>query len=198
MDDSRLLAHYLEVGHEPWNSSPEAAYLEFRTRAWIRGGWPAGPVRAVNVGIGAGRWDDYLGHLAMPDGEITSVDIDPAICELLQYRQRREAHPRPARVLCGDLLQDALPAGAFDVVTAIGSTLREIVAAIGGDRDRPIRSLSRLVAPRGQLFLHGDQPTADPAWLCPAVERCGLRVAEVVVDEQIAAMPQVLLRACAG
>jgi SAM-dependent methyltransferase len=192
MDDVQLLTHYLELGHEPWNLSPEAAYLDFLTRRWLRASWPTAPIRALNVGIGAGRWDDYIAHLAQPDSTLTSIDIDPAICDLLQYRQRREAHPHPAQVICTDLLADTLPAAAFDLVTAIGSTLREIDAAHPA---RALPSLARLVAPGGQLLLHADHHTIDPEQLRRAVDQTGLRLVDLHIDEGIPAMPQSLLRA---
>jgi len=163
MDDARLLAHYLAVAREPWNRSAEAAYLEYATRAWLAAAWPAGAVRAINIGIGAGGWDDVLADRA---AELTSVDVDPEICALHAYRLRRLGVA--ARVVCGDLLDDALPTAGWDVVTAIGSTIGEI-----GDRERAIASLARLCAPGGRLLVHGDRETIDPAWARGALHDFG-------------------------
>jgi protein-L-isoaspartate O-methyltransferase len=123
-DDSKLLDHYLERGHQRWNVSLAAAYLDYEMRRYVTERMPLRrPLRVCNVGIGVGLWDDWLGHLV--GGVITSVDIDRDICELFALRQRRERHPYPARVVCGDVLAGALHGEPFDVITCIGSTLGE-------------------------------------------------------------------------
>jgi hypothetical protein len=100
MEKARLLARYIERGSEPWNLSPEAAYLDYRLRAWAAELVPPVVRAALNVGIGEGSWDDYLGHLLAGRAALTSLDIDPRVCEMLAYRQRREGHPNPSRVIC--------------------------------------------------------------------------------------------------
>jgi hypothetical protein len=126
--DSELFAHYVARGGEPWNTSLEAAWLDYELRAWIQPRLPKHLPRArvANLGIGVGLWDDWLGYeLGAP---ITSIDRDPEIRRVFAARQRRERHPYPSRVLA------ALPAPTdderFDAITIVGSTLAET-----GDRD---------------------------------------------------------------
>ena len=180
IDDARLLAHYLERGAEPWNLSAEAAYLEHATRAWARPRLPARrPLAAVNVGVGVGLWDDWLGHALGRGAALTSVDVDPEVCALLAYRQRREGHPHPARVVCADVLAGTLPAAGFDLVTAIGST----VAEVGGGA-AALAALARLVAPGGRLLIEIPGQT-DPARLAAAVTAAGLAVVDARVDRHL-------------
>jgi protein-L-isoaspartate O-methyltransferase len=104
------------------------------------------PVRVCNIGIGVGLWDDWLGYVI--GGEITSVDRDREICEVLELRQRRERHPHPARVICGDVLLGALDGQSFDVITCIGSTLHE-----SGAPSELRRILTAALTPAGRLIV---------------------------------------------
>jgi len=145
--ESELLAHYLERGGEPWNVSLEAAWLDYELRAWIRprlpGGWP---VRVCNLGIGVGLFDDWLGHEL--GAVITSVDRDPQICRTFAARQRRERHPFPARVRCGDACDGILGVACFDAITIVGSTLAET-----GDRAELERAAVAALVPGGTLLV---------------------------------------------
>ena len=140
-----LLEHYLERGREPWNVSLEAAWLDYELRAWVRPRLPVRwPARACNIGIGVGLWDDWLGHeLGVA---ITSVDRDAEVCRTFAVRQRREGHPFPARVVCGDFCDLGL--AGFDVITIVGSTLAET-----GDRAELERAALAALAPRGVLLV---------------------------------------------
>jgi SAM-dependent methyltransferase len=158
-DDDHLLAHYLAVGGEPWNHSLESAWLDYELRAWAMPRLPTSrPIVACNVGIGVGGWDDWLGHMLQTP--ITSVDRDPEICRIFELRQRREHHPHPARVICGDIFDGVLDGHRFDVITAVGSTLSE-----AGDRARFIERLSACVSPGGTLLIaevgDGEPPVAE-------------------------------------
>jgi len=182
-EDARLLEHYLARGHEPWNVSLEAAWLDFELRRHVserlvrcqaRHGRP---LRVLNVGIGVGLWDDWLGYVVgagipVPDGSmtrsgaevpgadgsitrggavLTSIDIDCDICEVFELRQRREKHPFPARVVCGDL--DALAGEEFDFITCIGSTLEE-----SGAPEELRAAMRGLLAPGGELVVGDVRP----------------------------------------
>lgn len=146
MTDADLLAHYVARGAEPWNTSLEAAWLDYEVRAWLRPRLRAlGPRRVANVGIGVGLFDDWLGHEL--SASITSIDRDPAICALFEARQRLERHPNPARVVCGDA-RDVLAAAQFDAVTIVGSTLAESQAA-----DALEYAARTALAPRGRVLI---------------------------------------------
>lgn len=149
--DKRLFELYLSFnGPEggPWNRSPRSLYLEYWTRQFIASRLVRAPgLRMCNVGIGAGDWDNILCDLLIDHGSLTSVDIDPDICEMFRYRQQREGHPNPATVVCADIMADTLPPASFDVVTIIGSTVAE-----SGDYNRCLASCLRLVKPGGYLM----------------------------------------------
>lgn len=157
-EDRDLLSHYLERGSEPWNVSLEAAWLDYEMRAWVRARLPRSPATACNVGIGVGLWDDWLAHELATS--IVSVDRDPAICRTFALRQRREAHPYPSKVICGDPARGALGGRRFDVITIIGSTLSET-----GDRDQLERACQLALAPGGRLLIadvgNREPPAAD-------------------------------------
>lgn len=146
-EDAELLEHYLQRGREPWNVSVEAAWLDFELRTFVLARLPAQrPLSVCNVGIGVGLFDDWLGHVI--GAPITSVDRDPAICRIFEIRQRRENHPHPARVVCGDVRDGVLRGMRFDVVTVVGSTLEE-----SGDRGATKRALQEALAPGGILLV---------------------------------------------
>jgi protein-L-isoaspartate O-methyltransferase len=164
MTETELLAHYVARGGEPWNVSLEAAWLDYELRAWFRPRLPARwPCAVMNVGIGVGLWDDWLGHeLGVP---ITSVDRDPEICRTFAERQRRERHPYPARVVCGDLCTGLSALSRFDAITIVGSTLAET-----GDRDQLERAARARLAPDGTLLVaevgnHTPPPADTVRWL---------------------------------
>jgi protein-L-isoaspartate O-methyltransferase len=146
-DDADLLKHYLERGREPWNVSLEASWLDYELRAYVAARLPTKrPLRVCNVGIGVGLFDDWLGHEL--GASITSVDRDPEVCRIFRIRQRREQHPYPARVICGDVREGVLAGLAFDAITVVGSTLDE-----SGDRGETLRALQASLAPDGVLLV---------------------------------------------
>jgi ubiquinone/menaquinone biosynthesis C-methylase UbiE len=129
VNDTALLQFYLEL-HSPeaqlWNLSPESLYIEFITRDYIRRNINViNGMKVCNIGIGTGEWDDFLGYWLNGKGSLTSVDIDADICEMFRYRQSREGHPNPSRVVCMDIFASTLPRNHFDLVTIIGSTVKE-------------------------------------------------------------------------
>jgi len=163
VDDARLLRFYLERGgpEARWNLSPECSYLDYRLHSWAAEQvLSGGHANVLNVGIGAGAWDDWLGYLLEGRGQLSSVDVDADIADMLRYRQRREGHPNPARVLCADLLRDEIT-GGFDVVTVIGSTASET-----GAWQAALAAAARLLGDGGRLFYcdfhHLNPPEAFP------------------------------------
>jgi protein-L-isoaspartate O-methyltransferase len=118
-DDRELLEFYVARGHAAHAAPFDAAWLDGELRAFVRARLPARrPLAVCNIGIGDGTWDDWLGHTI--GATITSVDRDARACRMLALRQLREAHPHPARVMCGDVRDGILGRATFDVITAIG------------------------------------------------------------------------------
>ena len=161
-EDAELLEHYVRRGREAWNVSLEAAWLDYELRAYVLAHLPKRrPLSVLNVGIGVGLWDDWLGHVV--GGVITSVDRDSETCRIFALRQRREQHPYPARIVCGDIGDGILDGERFDVITCVGSTLAE-----SGDRGRTQRALHQLLAPNGLLLVAevGQGAAADRVRTC--------------------------------
>jgi len=132
MNDQKLLDFYLSM-REPeayqWNLSPRSLYLEFETRDFFARNFKVfDGINAINIGIGVGEWDDYLGYIMNGLGRLTSIDIDQDICNIFRYRQRREGHPNSSNIICEDFLTCKLPRMDYDLVTMIGSALQEIGA----------------------------------------------------------------------
>ncbi len=109
----------------PWNLSLESKYLEYAiTRFFEENFTLPKNVGACNVGIGAGYWDRYLSY--RPEiSELVSVDIDSDICADFKACLENEGNPNPVTVLARDVLDCGELRGRFDLVTMIGSTLRE-------------------------------------------------------------------------
>ena len=157
-EDAELLDHYVRRGAEPWNLSLEAAWLDYELRSFVLSKLPARrPLAVCNVGIGVGLWDDWLGHIV--GAPITSVDRDARVCRIFALRQRREHHPFPSIVLCGDVCDGVLGERRFDVITVVGSTRDdeadpEAAARwlVDSDRGRMMRALSGALAPGGLLL----------------------------------------------
>lgn len=162
-EDAELLDHYVRRGAAAWNLSLEAAWLDYELRSFVLGKLPARrPLAVCNVGIGTGVWDDWLARVI--GGPITSVDRDADVCRIFALRQRRERHPFPSTVLCGDVCSGILGDRRFDVITVVGAPLEEQIdpaaARPPGSADRGglLRALSAALLPGG-LLLSGEAGT---------------------------------------
>lgn len=188
MDDQKLLQFYLALGGPeagPWNLSPRSAYLEYRLRTWLEGYLlPSSGIEVCNIGIGVGFWDDFLGYHILGHGRLTSIEIDSEICEVFGYRQKREGHPNPARVLCMDILSEDIPKERFDFVTLIGSTASE-----AGDHERLLFQTTRLLKAGGFLF-YSDFSEKHPAEKFRALS--GALGVEILVHEEDARFSDML------
>lgn len=126
--------------------SPERLYLDCWTRHFLRKHLDPAQIRtACNVGIGPGEFDDWLGYLLAGHATLTSVDIDHTVVHAFRERQRDLAHPNPAQVVHGDLMQ--LDLGPFDLVTVVGSTVHETHIAA-----RALNVAQRWVRPGGWFY----------------------------------------------
>ncbi|GMA66004.1 class I SAM-dependent methyltransferase [Alicyclobacillus fastidiosus] len=148
--DEQLLKLYLDLHNPesyPWNMSPESLYIEYVTRHYIRYRITVFEgMKACNIGIGVGEWDDYLGYTLLGKGTLTSVDIDAEIFDLFRYRQWREGHPNPSTVVCMDVLNSTLSNDLFDLVTIIGSTVKQT-----GEYEKTFHSCFDLLHKNGVL-----------------------------------------------
>ncbi|WP_274364145.1 class I SAM-dependent methyltransferase [Paenibacillus thermotolerans] len=157
--DEKLLRYYIELkGPEAgeWNSSPQCLHAEMATREYVRKNFGRfDGMQVCNVGIGTGDWDDYLGYWLKGIGKLTSIDIDAEICEIFEYRQRREGHPNASKVLCKSIFDPSLPAEAFDLVTLIGSSIDET-----GEYSGCLDACFRLLKSGGYLMLMANARSA--------------------------------------
>lgn len=149
--DEKLFRYYLELnGPEAgeWNKSPQCLHAEVVTREYVRKSFTIfNGMKVCNVGIGTGEWDDYLGYWLKGNGEVTSIDIDEEICEIFEYRQKKEGHPNPSTVLYKSVFDPDLPVESFDMVTLIGSAIQE-----SGDFKKCLDSCFRLLKRDGYLM----------------------------------------------
>ncbi|WP_052769872.1 bifunctional 2-polyprenyl-6-hydroxyphenol methylase/3-demethylubiquinol 3-O-methyltransferase UbiG [Paenibacillus sp. IHB B 3415] len=151
MDDDKLLQYYLELNGPDageWNSSPTCIHTLLATRDYVKKKFDVfDEIQVCNIGIGTGDWDDYLGYWLKGRGSLTSIDIDESICGIFEYRQQREQHPNPSKVLCKSIFDSDLPQEAFDIVTLIGSAINET-----GDFKKCLDSCFHLIKPGGHLM----------------------------------------------
>ncbi|PRZ16324.1 MULTISPECIES: class I SAM-dependent methyltransferase [Laceyella] len=127
--DEKLLKYYLD-SRQPeayeWNISPQNLYIESTIRDFVQKHLNLFPgIQVCNVGIGSGEWDDFLGFWLNGMGQLTSIDKNKDICDIFRYRQSKENHPNPSKVICEDVLFTSLDNAQFDIVTVIGSTVKE-------------------------------------------------------------------------
>lgn len=179
--DERLFELYLSFeGPEagPWNRSPKSLYLEYWTRSFISERVQIHDgIEVCNVGIGAGGWDNFLCDWLTGTGKLTSIDIDSDICELFEYRQKREEHPNPSTVVCADIMENPFPPASFDVVTVIGSTVTE-----SGEYDRCLAACFSMVRPSGLMMYMDFDDTPSERFLQWIAMRGG-EVVEYIEDE---------------
>nr|WP_154958878.1 class I SAM-dependent methyltransferase [Paenibacillus xylanexedens] len=150
MDDQNLLDFYLHMREKEayqWNLSPASLYLELETRDFLAKYFDLfSGMNALNVGIGVGEWDDYIGYLLNGAGCLTSIDINKDICEIFKYRQNKEGHPNASTVICEDFLACELPQ-TYDLVTMIGSALQET-----GEYRKGLQKISEVLKPDAQFM----------------------------------------------
>ncbi|WP_145412741.1 methyltransferase domain-containing protein [Paenibacillus xylanexedens] len=150
MDDQNLLNFYLHMREKEayqWNLSPASLYLELETRDFLTKYFNVfSGMKALNIGIGVGEWDDYIGYLLNGAGSLTSIDIDSDICDIFKYRQKKEGHPNASTVICEDFLACELPQ-TYDLVTMIGSALQETGAYRKG-----LQKISEVLKPNAQFM----------------------------------------------
>ena len=130
----------------PWNVSVANRYLEYRFADFFEKHFRVGQGQNIcNIGIGAGEWDRYLSY-QLNGGILTSVDQLEVACHQLEKRLIAERNPNPVEVVCSDVM-DWKPNNQFDVVTMVGSTVRE--SKIGLDI---LKRAMDLVKPGGALY----------------------------------------------
>lgn len=109
----------------PWNLSVENKYLEYMFSKFFEDNFLVNPdMKVCNIGIGAGYWDRYLSYM-LPEGELTSIDIDEACCRQFQRCLKNEKNPNSIRIIHSDVMKVEQMENTFDIVTMVGSARLE-------------------------------------------------------------------------
>lgn len=107
-----------------WNTSVQNKYLEYMFARFLEENFVINPDDSIlNIGIGAGYWDRYLSY-KVPNGLLTSVDIDRSCADNLKACLQNERNENPVRVICADAISYDFGA-TFDLVTMVGSAAEE-------------------------------------------------------------------------
>lgn len=129
-----------------WNLSAANKYLEYRITEFFERNFPVQECADIcNIGIGAGDWDEYL-SFRVQNGSLTSIDRDEVCCKQLRCRFVFEDHTCQNQIICADALELDL-AEQFDIVTMVGSTLRE-----SGQELELFRKAASFLKPGGALY----------------------------------------------
>lgn len=109
----------------PWNLSVENKYLEYMFAKFFEENFEIKPdMKICNIGIGAGYWDRYLSYL-IPEGELTSIDIDGECCRQLTECLLNEKNPNRIHIIHSDVMRVEDKDETFDIVTMVGSARME-------------------------------------------------------------------------
>lgn len=155
----------------PWNLSLEQKYLEYRITAFFEENFPvAWGADLCNIGIGAGYWDRYLSY-RLKGGTLTSIDMDPVVCENFAACLRNEGNPNPVAVVNKNVMDCGELRGRFSIVTMVGSTRME-----SGLLEDILGMAAGLLRPGGGLFYQSLAQEEDPEALRALWEGLGLRV----------------------
>ncbi|MBE5952035.1 MAG: class I SAM-dependent methyltransferase [Lachnospiraceae bacterium] len=128
MDKEFLLKTYgaqydSEAG--PWNLSVENKYLEYMFAKFFEENFEIrSDMQVCNIGIGAGYWDRYLSYF-LPEGELTSIDIDEVCCRQLRECLINEHNPNRINIIHSDVMKVEGKDETFDIVTMVGSARLE-------------------------------------------------------------------------
>lgn len=109
----------------PWNLSVENKYLEYMFTKFFEENFKVLPdMQVCNIGIGAGYWDRYLSY-QIPEGELTSIDIDEICCRQLKECLVNEKNPNRIHIIHSDVMKVEGKDECFDIVTMVGSARLE-------------------------------------------------------------------------
>ena len=109
----------------PWNLSVENKYLEYMFAKFFEENFEIRPeMQVCNIGIGAGYWDRYLSYV-VPEGELTSIDIDEECCRQLKECLINEKNPNHIHIIHSDVMKVEGKDETFDIVTMVGSARLE-------------------------------------------------------------------------
>ncbi len=181
MDKDFLLRTYGEMyGPEagPWNLSLGNKYLEYRITEFFEANFKIEKDMYIcNIGIGAGYWDRYLSY-KVPQGTLTSIDIDNVCCKQLAEGLQNEQNPSRVNIICSDVMKVVDLEGKFDIVTMIGSARAE-----SGLYEEILGKAISLLKPNGCLYYQTLDKEETRIMLEQVCEKQGVNIAEYLQDE---------------
>lgn len=130
-----------------WNTSVQNKYLECMFARFLEENFEIKPDDSIlNIGIGAGYWDRYLSY-KVPDGSLTTVDIDSTCAENLKACLQNEKNNNPVNIICADAISHDF-GQRYDLVTMVGSSVVE-----SGRAESIITKAFSLVKEDGAFYL---------------------------------------------
>lgn len=155
----------------PFNLSVENKYLEYQIAKFFEDHFSVAEGADIcNIGVGAGYWDRYLSY-KLRGGSLTSVDVLADCCWALREGLENEKNPNRVTVINADVMTLAGMEGSFDIITMIGSTVREsgLGAAI-------VEKALSMVRPGGCLYLQTLFVDEGDCLVQAVCKRCGAAV----------------------
>ena len=124
-----ILEYYSEFNNEEcgkWNTSLKAKWYDYKTTEYFEENFDFKESKTIcNIGIGPGHWDRYLSYHMNDECKLISIDIDSDITETFRLCLENEQNKRNIEIVNSDIF-DYIPSHKFDIITMIGSTVKEI------------------------------------------------------------------------
>ena len=124
-----ILEYYSEFNNEEcgkWNTSLKAKWYDYKTTEYFEENFNFKESKTIcNIGIGPGHWDRYLSYHMNDECKLISIDIDSDITETFRLCLENEQNKRNIEIVNSDIF-DYIPSHKFDIITMIGSTVKEI------------------------------------------------------------------------
>ena len=124
-----ILEYYSEFNNEEcgkWNTSLKAKWYDYKTTEYFEENFNFKESKTIcNIGIGPGHWDRYLSYHMNDECKLISIDIDSDITETFRLCLENEENKRNIEIINSDIF-DYIPSHKFDIITMIGSTVKEI------------------------------------------------------------------------
>ena len=124
-----ILEYYSEFNNEEcgkWNTSLKAKWYDYKITEYFEENFNFKEFKTIcNIGIGPGHWDRYLSYHMNDECKLISIDIDSDITETFRLCLENEQNKRNIEIVNSDIF-DYIPSHKFDIITMIGSTVKEI------------------------------------------------------------------------
>lgn len=124
-----ILEYYSEFNNEEcgkWNTSLKAKWYDYKITEYFEENFNFKESKTIcNIGIGPGHWDRYLSYHMNDECNLISIDRDSDITETFRLCLENEQNKRNIEIVNSNIF-DYIPSHKFDIITMIGSTVKEI------------------------------------------------------------------------